>query len=80
MCIRDRYEAHLAGAPLLWDTALTPWTPTVMERLARLYADQGDVERAVEILESLVAQYSDGDGPFLPYVNRAQRRLGELRE
>ena len=75
-----QYEAHLAGAPLLRDTALTPWTPTVMERLARLYADQGDVERAVEILESLVAQYSDGDGPFLPYVNRAQRRLGELRE
>ena len=75
-----QYEAHLSGGPLNWNARRTPWTPTVMERLSGLYADQGDVERAVEILESLVAQYSDGDGPFLPYVNRAQRRLGELRE
>ena len=75
-----QYEAHLAGVPLTRSAILTLWTPTVMERLAGLYAEQGDAERAVEILESLVARYSDGDGPFLAYVNRAQRRLGELRE
>ena len=75
-----QYEAHLMGVPLTRSAILTLWTPTVMERLAGLYAEQGDAERAVEILESLVARYSDGDGPFLAYVNRAQRRLGELRE
>ena len=76
----DRYEAHLSEGPLFWHVAFTPWTPTVMERLAGLYAEQGDVERSVEILERLVARYSDGDGPFLAYVDRAQGRLAELRE
>jgi len=75
-----QYEAHLLEGPLFFHPSLTPWTPTVMERLARLYADRGDVARAVEVLESLVVQYSDGDGPFLTYVRRAEERLAELRD
>ena len=57
---------------------MAAWTPLALERLGALYAERGDTALAVERLERLVSTYEDGDGPFVPFVERARARLVEL--
>jgi eukaryotic-like serine/threonine-protein kinase len=74
----EQYERHLASHLLVWVPRMAAWTPLALERLGVLYAERGDTALAVERLERLVSTYEDGDGPFVPFVERARARLVEL--
>lgn len=50
----------------------------MLERPGALYAERGKTGLAKARLETLVATYEGGDGPFLPYVARARARLARL--
>jgi len=76
----EQYQAFLTHGPLTWHAYLTPWRPTVLERLAGLYEAQGDTDQARATLQQIVDQYSEGDGPFVAYVQRARRKLASLGE
>ena len=73
------YERHLNNTPLTWANFMTPWTPVVLERLGALYAERGEAALARARLETLVATYEGGDGPFLPFVERARAKLADLQ-
>lgn len=74
----EQYHAFLTHGPLTWHAYLSAWTPTVLERLAGLYEAQGDTDEARATLQRIVDQYSEGDGPFVAYVQRARQRLASL--
>lgn len=75
----DYYERHLSNTPLFWTVLLTPWDPIAYERLGALYAERGDTALARARLETLVATYENGDGPYVSFVERARARLAELQ-
>jgi tetratricopeptide (TPR) repeat protein len=75
----DFYERHLNNTPLFWTTLMTPWDPVAYERLGALYAERGDAELARARLETLVATFENGDGPYVAFVERARAKLDELR-
>ena len=76
----EQYEAYLTHGPLTWHTYLTAWRPTVLERPAGLYEAQGDTDEARATLQRIADQYSEGDGPFVAYVQRARQKLASLGE
>ena len=71
----EKYRWHLADAQLTWHGLRAMWTPVVLERMARIHADRGKSAEARAVDERIVAQFEDGDGPFLPFVERARERL-----
>jgi tetratricopeptide (TPR) repeat protein len=75
----DFYERHLQKTPLYWTVMMTPWDPIAYERLGALYAERGDTALARARLETLVATYENGDGPYLDFVERARAKLAELQ-
>jgi tetratricopeptide (TPR) repeat protein len=72
------YERHLSKTPLFWATRLSAWDPIAYERLGALYAERGDTALARARLETLVATFENGDGPYLPFVERARAKLADL--
>ena len=71
----EKYRWHLADAQLTWHGLRAMWTPVVLERMARIHADRGESAEARAVDERIVVQFEDGDGPFLPFVERARERL-----
>jgi tetratricopeptide (TPR) repeat protein len=71
----ERYRWHLADAQLTWHAARAMWTPVVLERMARLHAARGETAEARAADERIVEQFGEGDGPFVPFVERARERL-----
>ncbi len=75
----EKYELHRQGRlPLSWHAYLNVWTPVVLERIGAIHEDRGDTEAAAEAYRELVDAYAGGDGPFVPYVERARSRLAAL--
>jgi tetratricopeptide (TPR) repeat protein len=74
----ELYERHLNDTPVFWAAYMAPWTPVVLERLGALYTERGDTALARARLETLVATYENGDGPFVPFVARARSSLAAL--
>ncbi|MEX2528585.1 MAG: tetratricopeptide repeat protein [Gemmatimonadota bacterium] len=72
----EKYRWHLADTQLLWHSFRVAWTPTVLERMARIHASRGEFAEARALDERLVELFGDGDGPFVGFVERANERLG----
>ena len=53
------------------------WGP-FMERLAQLYDDRGELEKAAEYYEKFVSLWADADDELQPRVRVARARLNEL--
>ena len=50
----------------------------VLERLAELYAELGDPDRAIAALTRLIKRWENADAVLQPRVRAAQERLDEL--
>jgi eukaryotic-like serine/threonine-protein kinase len=71
----EKYRWHLADTQLLLHAVRAIWTPVVLERMARIHAARGEAAEARAADERIVEQFGEGDGPFVPFVERARERL-----
>ena len=71
----EKYRWHLSDAQLAGHAFRTMWTPVALERMARIHHARGEPAEARAANEQIIEGFSDGDGPFLPFVERARERL-----
>lgn len=74
----EKYRWHLADTQLTWHGYRAMWTPTVLERVARIHEARGETVEARAAYQRLVDGFGGGDGPFVPFVERARGRLAAL--
>jgi tetratricopeptide (TPR) repeat protein len=71
----EKYRWHLADAQLTLHATRAMWTPVVLERMARIHASRGETAEARAANERILDQFGEGEGPFVPFVERARERL-----
>lgn len=74
------YGWYLENTQLSWHAYRTMWIPQVLERVARIHEDRGDTVEAEEAYRRIVEEFSEGDGPFVAFVERARTRLAALQD
>jgi hypothetical protein len=71
----EKYRWHLDDAQLTYHAFRSPWTPAVLERMARIHASRGEAAEARAVNQRLLDEYGGADGPFVEFVERARIRL-----
>ena len=77
-CHRNLGDLDAAEQALMKGFAAFPFSPTVHYELALVATDRGDIEKAVEHLETALRVWSDADDTHKG-ARRAREKLAELR-
>jgi tetratricopeptide (TPR) repeat protein len=72
------YEAALAQPLFTSMTSGAVWYPIALRRLAELYEDRGDRDRAIAKYQDFIELWKDADPELQPQVAAARDRLAAL--
>jgi tetratricopeptide (TPR) repeat protein len=73
----EKYRWHLADTRFYFHPFRIMWTPSVLERMARIHRARGETAEARAADERIVEQFGAGNGPYEDFVSRARARLAE---